>query len=315
MKEKHMDINSTNIYNMNIQKLEYLVEVAKTGSFSIASQNLFVSQSAISQSIVSIEKKLNIKLFERARGGNNVLPTIEGEKIIKLASEIILKYQELIHSTQLINDNVTGNLKISSGPGFTTQLLSPISTIKEEYPNITIDIFLKPALEIIEDVLEGRSDIGIVPLTNHILENTEHLTYQNLFVAKMKLLVSKKSPLAKKSFATPQEIVKETLIVYNGVYIKWFKDNFYKKFGDMKELFTSTNVETIFRAINNNLGVTFVPYFTGINYTLNEDVKLIDIVDYEDIEIQYVCCMSSKKRYSKILENYIEKLKEEFNAE
>ncbi|MEH7349769.1 LysR family transcriptional regulator [Gottfriedia acidiceleris] len=308
-----MSINSTNIYSMNIQKLEYLVEVAKTGSFSIASQNLFVSQSAISQSIVSIEKKLEIKLFERSRGGNNAIPTIDGERIIPLAKEIVLKYQELVHKVQLTNNNITGNLKISTVPGFISQLLNPISAIKEEHPNITIDVFLKPGQEIIEDVLEGRSDIGIVPLIKHLLENNESLIYQNLFTAKIKLLVSEKSPLAKKSFVTPQEIVKETLIVYNGVYMQGFKNNFYRKFGQVKELFTSTNVDAIYKAISDNLGVTFVPYLSE-NFIINEGVKALDIEGYEDIQIQYVWFMSSKKRYSKLIEDYITKLKDELNV-
>jgi DNA-binding transcriptional LysR family regulator len=298
---------------MNIQKLEYLVEVAKTGSFSIASQNLFVSQSAISQSIVSIEKKLEIKLFERSRGGNNAIPTIDGERIIPLAKEIVLKYQELVHKVQLTNNNITGNLKISTVPGFISQLLNPISAIKEEHPNITIDVFLKPGQEIIEDVLEGRSDIGIVPLIKHLLENNESLIYQNLFTAKIKLLVSEKSPLAKKSFVTPQEIVKETLIVYNGVYMQGFKNNFYRKFGQVKELFTSTNVDAIYKAISDNLGVTFVPYLSE-NFIINEGVKVLDIEGYEDIQIQYVWFMSSKKRYSKLIEDYITKLKDELNV-
>ncbi|MGG0175855.1 LysR family transcriptional regulator [Gottfriedia acidiceleris] len=308
-----MSINSTNIYSMNIQKLEYLVEVAKTGSFSIASQNLFVSQSAISQSIVSIEKKLGIKLFERSRGGNNAIPTIDGERIIPLAKEIVLKYQELVHKVQLTNDNMSGNLKVSTVPGFISELLNPISAIKEEYPNITIDVFLKPGQEIIEDVLEGRSDIGIAPFIKHLLESNENLIYQNLFTAKMKLLVSRKSPLAKKSFVTPQEIVKETLVVYNGVYMQWFKNNFYKKFGETKELFTSTNADAIYKAVGDNLGVSFVPFLSE-NYIIKEEVKVLDIEGYEDLQMQYVWFMSSKKRYSKLIEDYITKLKEELKV-
>ncbi|WP_218780416.1 LysR family transcriptional regulator [Bacillus sp. EAC] len=299
---------------MNIQKLEYLVEVAKTGSFSIASQNLFVSQSAISQSIISIEKKLGIKLFERSRGGNNAIPTIDGKQIIPIANEIVLKYQELIHKAQLINNNMTGNLKISTVPGFIEQLLSPISTIKEEYPNITIDIFQKPGQEIIEDVLEGRSDIGIVPFIKHLLENNEHLIYHKLFEGKMKLLVSKKSSLAKKSFVTPQQIVKETLLSYNGEYMRWFKHNFYKKFGVMKELFNSTNIDALWKATDDNLGVLFVPWFPDVNYNIGENLKLLDIKDYEEIQIQYVWIMSSKKHYSTMIEDYITILKEELNA-
>ncbi|MEH7309228.1 LysR family transcriptional regulator, partial [Neobacillus drentensis] len=247
---------------MNIEKLEYLIEVAKTGSFSIASQNLFVSQSAISQSIVSIEKKLGVKLFERSRG-NSAIPTIEGEQIITIANEILSKYQELIEKVQIINNNVTGNLKISTVPGFTAPLLSPISAIKDKYPKMNIEIFQKPGQDIVDDILECRSDIGVLPLIKHLLENNNRVIYQNLFEGKMKLLVSKKSPLAEKTFVTPQQIVKETLIVYNGEYIQWFKSNFYKKFGVMNELFSSTNVDTLKKAVDENLGVSFVPDCQG----------------------------------------------------
>jgi len=295
---------------MNIEKLEYLVEVAKTGSFSVASQNLFVSQSAISQSIVSIEKQLGLKIFDRSRG-NSAIPTKEGAEIITIAKEVFLKYQELIEKAQLMNDNVTGNLKISTVPGFIEPLLSPISAIKEDYPKIKIEIYQKPGQEIINDIRENRSDIGILAYIKHLLEKNDDLIYEKLFEGKMKLLVSKKSPLAENSFVTPQQIVNETLISYNGEYMQWFKQNFYKKFGVMNELFTSTNIDTIWKAIDENLGVIFIPDFYGVNYNLNDHVALLDIVDYDATHIQYVWIMSSKKQYSKIIRDYITILKEE----
>lgn len=295
---------------MNIEKIEYLVEVAKTGSFSIASQNLFVSQSAISQSINSIEKKLGVKLFYRSRG-NSAIPTAEGEQIIKISKEIFLKYQELLEKAQLINNNVTGNLKISAVPGFIDTLLRPISFIKDDYPNINIDIFQKPGNDIIDDILEDRSDIGIVPFINHLLENNDRLIYRDLFEGEMKLLVSMKSPLSKETYVTPEQIVKETLIVYNGEYIQWFKNKFCRQFGEMKELFSSTNIDTLKKAVYENLGVSFVSHFNGANYNLTDEVKLLDIKGYDEVKLQYVWIMSSKKHFSRMINDYITILKEE----
>ncbi|MGD6830625.1 LysR family transcriptional regulator [Sutcliffiella halmapala] len=298
---------------MNIEKIRYLVEVAKTGSFSIASQNLFVSQSAISQSIVSIEKELGVKLFKRSRG-NSAIPTVEGEQIITIANEVLLKYQALIERVQIIKSNVTGTIKISTVPGFITPLISPISAIKKDYPKINIQIFQKTGQEIIDDILEDRSDIGVLPLIKHLIENNNRLIYQNLFEGKMKLLVSKKSPLAKNTFVKPQQIVKETLIVYNGEYIQWFKNNFYKKFGEMTELFSSTNVDTLKKAVDENLGVSFVPDCHGFTYNFSDDVTLLDIVDYDAVKLQFVWIMSSKKQYSRMIREYITILKEEFKS-
>lgn len=78
---------------MHIERFEYLVEVAKTGSLSLAAQNLHITQSAISQAITSIEKDLGVKIFLRARQGTQL--TFEGKKIVKLANEMLFKYQEI----------------------------------------------------------------------------------------------------------------------------------------------------------------------------------------------------------------------------
>ncbi|XZF76747.1 LysR family transcriptional regulator [Bacillus sp. AL-1R] len=298
---------------MNIEKLVYLIEVAKTGSFSIASQNLFVSQSAISQSIISIEKKFGIKLFERKRGNRAIL-TSDGEEIITNVKEIFIKYQELIEKVQMINNNVNGKLKISTTPGFFAVLLNPISSIRDDYPKINIEIFQKPGQDIIEDILEERSDIGVLPFIKHLLENDDRLVYHNLFEAKMKLMVNKNSPLAEKTVVTPQQIVNETMITYDGEFIHWFKKLFYSEFGIMNELFTTTNTDTLKKAVEENLGVSFVPAFNGVNYNLSDDVILLDIVDYDAVNLQYVWIMSSKKHCSSMITDYILKLKEELNS-
>ncbi|PET74942.1 hypothetical protein CN514_04940 [Bacillus sp. AFS001701] len=298
---------------MNIEKLVYLVEVAKTGSFRIASQNLFVSQSAISQSIISIEKKLGLKLFERSKGNGAIL-TDEGVEIVKIVKELFSKYEELIEKAHLINNNVNGKLKISTTPGFFAVLLSPISAIKDDYPKINIEIFQKPGQDIIEDILEERSDIGVLPFIKHLLENNDRLVYQNLFEAKMKLMVNKNSPLAEKTFVTPQQIINETLITYDGEFIHWFKKLFYTEFGVMNELFTTTNTDTLKKAVEENLGVSFVPAFNGVNYNLSDDVILLDIIDYDAVNLQYVWIMSSKKDCSIMILDYISKLREELNS-
>ncbi|PEC50944.1 hypothetical protein COJ46_01715 [Bacillus sp. AFS077874] len=298
---------------MNIEKLVYLIEVAKTGSFRVASQNLFVSQSAISQSITSIEKKLGVILFERSKGNRAIL-TDDGVAIVTIVKELNIKYQELIEKAQLIKNNVNGKLKISTTPGFFGVLLSPISAIRDDYPKINIEIFQKPGQDIIEDILEERSDIGVLPFIKHLLVKNDRLVYYNLFEAKMKLMVNKNSPLAEKTFVTPQQIVTETLITYDGEFVHWFKKLFYSEFGRMNELFTTTNTDILKKAVEENLGVSFVPAFNGVDYNLSDDVILLDIINYDAVNLQYVWIMPSNKVCSRMIKDYISKLKEELKS-
>ena len=66
---------------MTIQQCKYVIEIAKSGSFSQASKQLFVAQSSLSVSVKSLEQELNIKIFERS--GNGVCLTEEGAEFVK----------------------------------------------------------------------------------------------------------------------------------------------------------------------------------------------------------------------------------------
>lgn len=68
---------------MTIQQLTYLLEVHKTRSFSIAAKNLFITQSAISNSIISFEKEIGSPIFVRSKSG--LTPTPRGIEIIEYA--------------------------------------------------------------------------------------------------------------------------------------------------------------------------------------------------------------------------------------
>ena len=71
---------------MTIQQCRYVVQIAKTGSFSEAAKQMFVAQSSLSVSIKSLEQELNTKLFERA--GNGVYLTEAGTEFVRYAKQI-----------------------------------------------------------------------------------------------------------------------------------------------------------------------------------------------------------------------------------
>ena len=68
---------------MTIQQLTYLLEVYKSGSFSLAAQNLYITQSAISNAVISLEKEVGTPIFVRSKKG--LVPTTRGLDIINHA--------------------------------------------------------------------------------------------------------------------------------------------------------------------------------------------------------------------------------------
>lgn len=78
---------------MTFQQLTYLLEVQKTGSFSAAAKNLIISQSAVSNAVLSLEKEIGAPIF--IRGQNNLKITTQGEDVIRHAKRICESVQHL----------------------------------------------------------------------------------------------------------------------------------------------------------------------------------------------------------------------------
>ena len=85
---------------MTFQQLQYLMEAHKAGSISQAAKNLFLTPSSISVSITNLEQELGYPVFVRTAQG--LVPTAEGEKVLRYAGRILDNYRLLegIHTAQ-----------------------------------------------------------------------------------------------------------------------------------------------------------------------------------------------------------------------
>lgn len=100
---------------MEIREFNYLLEIEKTGSISLAAENLYISQSALSQFLKNYENDLNIKLFYRTPYG--VKPIFEGGRFLEAIRNV---YEEFL---KLQNNILTADI-FSSGRRISEPLLS-----------------------------------------------------------------------------------------------------------------------------------------------------------------------------------------------
>lgn len=95
---------------MEFNQLEYVAEVADTGSFSKAAENLFYSQPALTQQIGKLEKELGIQLFHRAHG--SVSLTEAGSTFVKYAHAMLLNKNEALSAMNDFAKNQTGSITV-----------------------------------------------------------------------------------------------------------------------------------------------------------------------------------------------------------
>jgi DNA-binding transcriptional LysR family regulator len=109
---------------MNIKHLEHLLALADTGSFSRAADKLFITQSALSRSIQSLEEDLGAKVLDRIGKRNELTPL--GLDVVSRARHIVRDSAELRHSARLLQDGGKGAISIGLGSGPAALLLVPL---------------------------------------------------------------------------------------------------------------------------------------------------------------------------------------------
>ena len=134
-------------------------EVARMGNISAAAQNLFISQSAVSQSIKQLEEQLQVRLFSRSTRG--VVLTSEGKLLLDYVSHglglIQCGEEKLAQSRQLL----TGELIIGASDTVTkTYLVSRLEAFHQNYPAIQIRILNGTSQMVLDYLHAGQVDIA-----------------------------------------------------------------------------------------------------------------------------------------------------------
>jgi len=157
--------------DVNYELYKVFYYVATSLSFSEASKKLFISQSAVSQSIKVLEKKLERRLFTRST--KKVQLTPEGEILLKHVEPAINLIQR--GETQLMeSDSLNGGqLRIGASDTICRYYLLPfLKQFHQEYPNVHIRVSNQTSIRCGEMLENGQADIIVVNYPNPVLNHT-----------------------------------------------------------------------------------------------------------------------------------------------
>jgi len=146
---------------VHIETLKVFCDVVETGSFSAAASQNFITQSAVSQQLRTLESKYHCKLLERGRSGAK--PTPAGEILYRASREILEKYREIETQLQESGKVVSGSLRVAIV--YSVGLHELPAYMKEylrEFPQVNVHLEYSRPNKIYDDVIAGRIDLGIV---------------------------------------------------------------------------------------------------------------------------------------------------------
>ncbi|TQR20833.1 LysR family transcriptional regulator [Psychrobacillus vulpis] len=281
-------------------------QVGKSESFSKAAKDLYMTQSAVSQAIMQLERELAIRLFIRTPRGVSL--TNEGSllfeyvksaiNLIDVGEEKILEFKNL----------TTGELKIGVGDTISRYFLLPyLEAFHTNYPNIKFKIVNGTTLELCSVLKSGGIDIAICnfPLDDPTLELIPCIDIQDIFVCgeKYKNLVSK--PLAL------DEIIELPLILLepNSNSRKYVEDYMISKGIKISPEFELGSHDLLLEFAKINLGIACVTKEFSqeyINRGLLYEVPLIEEIPKRNIGVCFLKSVSlspASTKFVEIIEN------------
>ena len=148
---------------MNSRQLQYAVALYNTRSFSQVSEELGISQPALSKQIQSLEKELGIQIFDR-----NTVPftvTVPGEAFIRHAKTLLSQENYLLRVLEEYKSGEKGRLTIGASPFRCLYLIPPIvKKLQARFPGVEVCIRDTDSERIRKELAEGNLDFAIVNL-------------------------------------------------------------------------------------------------------------------------------------------------------
>lgn len=260
-------------------QLQTLVAVAKAKSFSKAAGELHVTQSAISQSIKNLEKKLNVKLFMRS--GKSVVMTTEGEKLYNMASDFLGTMEDTLEQIRHEKDSMAGTVRIGTLNGIGKSWLVPeLLELSKANESLTVAITLGFQENLVRDFENMRLDILVLPE-----ESLPSSGEKKLLAEEMSTIVFPKSFADK----IGKDIDLETLSSFptilfqkeDHLFLKWCRDRFGKNPKNINVRYIVNSHGSMLQAVHDGLGVAVVPkhvldrsYYKDKIGTLGEDFEV-----------------------------------------
>jgi DNA-binding transcriptional LysR family regulator len=258
---------------MHIETLKVYCDIIETGSFSLAASKNFVTQSAVSQQIRSLEEKYDCRLIERGRMG--VKPTNAGQFLYNSGKEIVRRFMELESGLREIGLVVAGSIRVGTVysvglhelPAYLTEFL-------RTYPAVNVHLEYVRANKIYEDINKGKVDLGVVSYPAKRSQIVSIAFRRDELV----LVVSPESSLAKLSRVNFSQLEGQRFVGYErDIPTRKALDRILREHG-VKAHYTMEfdNIETIKRAVEIGLGVAIVPRLTAEHETARGSLKTLE---------------------------------------
>lgn len=267
---------------MNTNQLRYFIAVAQCRSFTRAVSQFYISQTAITQQIHSLEESMEVLLFDRTCRPVELTPA--GKIFLIEAQAIIERMNTAISKVQDASIGLVGTLRIGYTKGYERSSLSNmLRAFHLEYPNILITCHRHNTDQLAAGLINGDYDIIFTWDSTNIIQE-KNVEYKLIEKVPLTVVLYGGHPLARKAALSRKELINEPLIYMapdgNGESIgdkRFF--SLYEKAGYYPNIiFRTSDIESILMMIAAEEGISIMPSYVTDKLVNADNLIFIPLV-------------------------------------
>lgn len=249
---------------MDLKQLEYIVKISEENNITKAAEKLFITQSALNQQLLKLEKELGTQLFFRSRSNWHL--TEAGEIYLSTAKEILQLKKDAYNKIYDVTETRKGNLSIGFTPGRGINMFSGVyPKFHRSHSMIHVHPHELSVQRQHELLTAGDLDIGFMTLLPE--QRRSSLEYIPIVSEEIYLAVPARHPVARQTqqFAEIDiSLLKEEpfVLMYQTSTIRPLVDGIFREAGfEPHVLFETANTNTIITMIRSEICCGLIPEY------------------------------------------------------
>lgn len=290
---------------MNLRQLEAFCRVVDRGSFSMAAEDLGLSQPAVTFQIQSLEKELAATLLDRSP--RRVLPTDSGRILYDHARAILRHMSAAQREIDEVNQLLRGTLLIGASTGPGEHILPQVlGHFKSDFPHIDVMLRILPTTKIIEQVLAYELEVGVVGAR----ESHTNLRFESFVEDRLIVIATPGHAWTSAVTVTVKDLLHEPFILQQeGAGVRIMLEAGLKEMGlSLSDLNVYMEVglqESIKTAVEAGFGVGIVSRFAvrqELRFGTLAEVPIVDLPSFRD---EFYLVRNKTTRLSHMIEAFL----------
>jgi DNA-binding transcriptional LysR family regulator len=260
----------------DLTDLQLFLNTVEAGSITVGAQRTYIALASASARIRGMEEALGVELLVRGRRG--VQPSPAGRTLLQHARIILQQVERMRGDLGQFAQGLKGSVRLVCNTTTLTEYLpEALSAFLALHPNVDIDLRERMSTEIVQDVLHGRADVGILGDSG----DTGALETFPFRIDRKALIVSPAHPLAKRRSVAFSETLEHG-------YVGLAEDTAFQKF--LLEQAARSGKRLTFRVrlnsfdalcsmVARNVGLGIIPEAAALRAKKTQDIRVLRLKD------------------------------------